>query len=117
MNWRRASVGAVLAMIATLVVSPHPAGQGRSFSAIRATAANIDALRDWDVRVDGMARSGDLRRLDEHEDTLMPGRRHERLEQLYQGVPVWGGDIARQTDRGSTVSIFGSLYEGITVDS
>jgi thermolysin len=117
MNWRRASFGAVFALMTALVVAPHPAGQGRSFSAIRATAANIDALRDWDIRVDRMARSGDLRRLDEHEDTLMPGRRHERLEQLYQGVPVWGGDIARQTDRGSTVSIFGSLYEGITVDS
>jgi thermolysin len=114
MNWRRASIG-VFALIAALVVSPHPAGQGRSFSAIRATAANPDALRDWDIRVDRMARSGDLRRLDEHEDTLMPGRRHERLEQLYQGVPVWGGDIARQTDRGSTVSIFGSLYEGISI--
>ena len=115
MNWRRASIGAVLAMTATLVVSPHPAGQGPSFSAIRATAANIDALRDWDIRVDRMARSGDLRRRDEHEDTIMPGRRHERLEQRYQGVPVWGGDIARQTDRGTTVSIFGSLYEGIDI--
>ncbi len=115
MNWRRASVGAVLAMIATLVVSPHPAGQGRSFSAIRATAANIDALREWDTRVDRMARSGDLRRREEHEDTVMPGRRHERLEQLYQGVPVWGGDIARQTDGGSTISIFGSLYEDIGI--
>ena len=115
MNWTRASIGAVLAITATLVLSPHPAGQGPSFSAIKATAANIDILREWDIRVDGMSRAGDLRRRDEHEDTVMPGRRHERLDQLYGGVPVWGGDIARQTDRGTTVSIFGSLYEGINI--
>jgi bacillolysin len=102
-------------MSATLVVSPHPAGQGRPISAVRATAANLDTLREWDVRVDRMARSGDLRRREEHADTVMPGRRHERLEQLYQGVPVWGGDIARQTDGGITISIFGSLYEDIDI--
>jgi Zn-dependent metalloprotease len=64
-----------------------------------------------------MLRSGDLRRRDDREDTLMPGRRHERLDQLFQGVLVWGGGITRQTDRGSTVSIFGSLYEGIGVST
>jgi Zn-dependent metalloprotease len=117
MDWRRASIGAIVALSTALVVSPHPAGQGRSFSAIRATAADIDTLREWDIRVDRMARSADLRRRDEHEDTVMPGRRHERLEQLYQGVPVWGGDIARQTERGSTISIFGSLYDGINIST
>jgi thermolysin len=115
MNWRRAFIGAVLATTVALVVAPHPAGQGRSVSAIKATAANVDVLREWDLRVDRMARAGDLRRRDEREDTLIPGRRHERLQQLYQGVPVWGGDIARQTDAGTTISIFGSLYEGIAI--
>src|SRR5262245_39868665 len=109
MKWGRVSIGAMLAVSAALVSSPHPAGQARSVSAIRATAANIEVLRQWDVRVDSLARSGELSRSDEHEDTLIPARRHERLRQVYQGVPVWGGDIARQTERGSTVSIFGSL--------
>src|ERR1700752_2332150 len=98
MKWRRVSIGAILAASAALVLSPHPAGQGRSVSVIRATAANIEVLRQWDVRVDGLARSGELSRGDEHEDTLMPTRRHERLRQLHQGVPIWGGDIARQTE-------------------
>jgi bacillolysin len=115
MKWRRVSLGAVLAVSAAFLSAPRPSGQGRAITAVRAMSADIDGLREWDVRVDRLTRSGELRRSDEHEDTLMPGRRHERLEQLYQGVPVWGGGIARQTDRGSTVSIFGSLYEDVDI--
>jgi bacillolysin len=48
----------------------------------------------------------------------VPGRTHERYAQLYRGVPVYGGDLARQVDdRGLTISIFGSLYEGIAIDT
>jgi Zn-dependent metalloprotease len=115
MTWRRAPIVAVPAVIAALAVSPQPAGQTRSFAAVSATTANLATLRDWDVRVDRMARAGDLRLHDEHQDTLMPGRRHERLEQLFQGIRVWGGDIARQTARGTTVSVFGTLYNGIDI--
>jgi Zn-dependent metalloprotease len=114
---RRVSIGAAIAVSAVFVVTPQPSGQSRLFSAITATSANVDVLRDWDTRTDRMLRAGDLRRGDEREDTLMPGRRHERLEQLFQGVPVWGGGLTRQTDRGSTVSIFGSLYESIDVST
>ena len=59
---RRVSIGAVIAVIAAFVVA-HPSGQSRTFSVIRATSANINALRDWDTRVDQMARAGDLRQI------------------------------------------------------
>jgi Zn-dependent metalloprotease len=117
MTLRRVSIGAVLAVGAVLVLAQHPSGQGRTVTAIRAMSANLDALRDWDGRVDRLARAGDLRRSDEHQDTIMSARHHERFAQIYQGVPVWGGDIARQTEQGSTVSIFGSLYEGIDIST
>ena len=35
----------------------------------------------------------------------------------YEGLPVYGADVMRQTDRGSTVSIFGILYSGIDVNT
>ena len=40
---------------------------------------------------------------------MLPGRVHERYDQEYRGVPVFGGGVARQLDAGQTVSVFGSL--------
>jgi len=116
MNRVRVITAGLLALGAVLVFSAGPAAQMRSL-AVAVGMESVDRLRDWDARVDQLSRSGDLRLREEHEDTLMPGRRHERLAQLYHGVPVWGGDVARQTERGVTVSIFGALYDGITIGS
>ena len=82
---------------------------------VRVTSANTDALRDWDIRIDRMARAGDLRLRDERDDTMLPRRHHQRFAQLHQGIPVWGGGLTRQTDRGITVSMFGSVYEDINI--
>jgi len=114
MKRARIAVAGLLALGAVLASSAGPAAQMRSL-AVAVGMESVDRLRDWDVRVDQLSRSGDLRLREEHDDTLMPGRHHERLAQLYHGVPVWGGDVARQTERGVTVSIFGSLYDGITI--
>ena len=78
-------------------------------------ATSFADLRSWDATVDGMVRDGDLLMRTTIDDTLMAGRVHERLEQYYKGVRVIGGDMARQTDGGLTVSLFGTLYEGIGV--
>ena len=75
-------------------------------------------LRAWDAQVDRMVRSGQLEVRLEREDTLMPGRKHVRLSQLVNGVPVYGADVARQIDeKGVTVSIFGTVYEGIDIST
>jgi bacillolysin len=81
-------------------------------------ATTIADLQDWDAEVTRLARNGSLqsRRLDP--DTLVAGRTHERYAQVYNGVPVYGGDIARQLDSsGQTISMFGTLYEGIALDT
>jgi thermolysin len=64
-----------------------------------------------------MERDGELRPSQVREDTLIPGRSHERLDQHYHGVRVFGGDVARQLDGGLLVSIFGNLYEGIALET
>lgn len=75
-------------------------------------------LRAWDAQVDRMIRNGDLQLRLDREDTLVPGRHHRRYAQAVNGVPVYGADIARQTDAdGVTVSIFGSVYGGIAVST
>jgi thermolysin len=79
-------------------------------------AGDLRVLRAWDSRVNSLLREGDLvlRRVDT--DTMIEGRQHERLDQVYQGVRVWGGELVRQIDNGQTVSVFGRLYDGIDMD-
>lgn len=78
---------------------------------------DVTTLREWDARIARMTRDGDLvsRRVDA--DALVPGREHERLDQMFEGVRVFGGELVRQLDRGQTVSVFGTLYAGIAVDA
>src|SRR5690242_13450146 len=78
-----------------------------------ATAAGAPDLRAWDATVDRMRRDDTLRLRQATADTMLPGRVIERLDQFYKGVPVYGGDVARQVDGGVTVSIFGTVYEDI----
>jgi hypothetical protein len=79
-------------------------------------ATDLPALRAWDTTLDRLLRAGDLIRVSRDDDTLLPGRTHERLRQFYQGVPVFGADVTRQLERGVTVSIFGVLRFDIDLD-
>jgi thermolysin len=81
------------------------------------SASAASELSGWDDRMAGMLREGALRVRQVREDTLLRGRTHERLTQLHRGVPVFGGELVRQTGpSGETVSVFGTIYEGIEVD-
>jgi thermolysin len=97
---------------AALAASPAAA----EAPARRMAAVTGQELRDWDARVDAMLRAGDLRVRRTQEDTLLPSRTHVRLTQLHRGVPVYGGELVRQTDGAATVSVFGTLYDGIDLD-
>ena len=101
--------GAVSSTQATAVVQT-----GRADIAV--TAANPAGLRQWNDRVNRMIQDGDLRVRQILEDTLIPGRTQERLSQYHEGLPVFGGDITRQTDGGLTLSIFGTAYTDIDLD-
>ena len=101
--------GAVSSTQATAVVQA-----GRADIAV--TAANPTGLRQWDDRVNRMIQGGALRVRQIREDTSISGRTHERLSQYHEGLPVFGGDITRQTDGGLTLSIFGTAYIDIDLD-
>jgi Zn-dependent metalloprotease len=105
---------AMIAVGAGFVLPQRPVGQSRSLI-IAATAADLKSLRDADRRVEQMTRTGELRLRDAREDLLLPGRTHERYDQFFGGVRVWGGDITRQTDHGLAVSLFGEIYDGFAL--
>jgi len=105
-----------LVMVAAWLCDLTPAVQGQEPRTSRVSAVAPGELRAWDTEVDRMQRDGSLELRLDREDTLIPGRRHRRFTQMVEGVPVYGGDIARQTDAaGLTISIFGTLYEGIAI--
>jgi len=82
----------------------------------RVGASSGTSLREWSGRVDRLLASGELAARLIRDDTMIPGRRHERLAQLHRGVPVFGGELVRQSDASSTLTVFGTLYEGIDLD-
>lgn len=59
---------------------------------------------------------GDLRLVDRRADLLVEGRVHERYQQMFGGVPVFGADVAVQRRSGQVVSMFGIVHDGLAVD-
>ena len=77
-------------------------------------AATAPAERDsWAARAEEMVRAGTLRPRRAQADTLVPGRIHTRLMQLHRGVPVLGAEVVVQEEAGRTISVLGTLFEGI----
>jgi thermolysin len=104
-------------LIVASTFSPPIRGQAVADRGRVAIAASTVAARAWTTRVDAMLRSGELRLRGRVDDTLMPGRVHERSDQYFRGVRVFGADLARQLRNGATESVFGTVYEGIDVDT
>lgn len=110
---RLMSVAASAAVIAAIAVldSPVLRGQsaasvehGKSFS-IHASGAALPAEMD---RINLMLRDGSLDIEASQTDTMIEGRIHERLKQVYEGVPVFGGQVVRhQSTVGRGTGVFG----------
>ena len=81
------------------------------------SATSVDELRQWDATLDAMTRTGELVVVSRQADRSLPGRTHEYLAQLHEGVRVHGGGVSRQLDQGVTVSLFGTLYADIDVET
>src|SRR5580765_1068174 len=86
------------------------AGAGRI---LRMSQDSNAATLAADRLVNAMLRTDDLRVRISSADTLIPGRRVEQLVQYYKGARVWGGDVARQLDGDTAISVFGTLYQDL----
>jgi Fungalysin/Thermolysin Propeptide Motif len=79
---------------------PVPAmAQGAAGARRLVAVSSAQSIRPADALVDSLQRSGELRVRQHRADALKAGREHDRLNQYYQGVRVFGGDVARQTER------------------
>ena len=94
---------------------PAPAGRLDRPKEIGARLASD--LRTWDGEVSRRLQAGELRLRRSESDALVAGRVHQRFDQYHRGVRVFGGEIVRQLDGAQTVSIFGTVYDGIDIDA
>lgn len=110
--------GVAVCLIALWSLVQPTYGQGPNASRARVAAGAQSAAerRAWTSRIDAMLRTGELRLRQTRDDPMVPGRTHERADQYYRGVRVFGADVTRQLRSGATESVFGTLYEGITID-
>lgn len=108
-------VASVIVTAAALFAVPTDRARAQARPSLIAATSDA-AIRAWDTAVDRMVRTGGLHVRHARADALRPGRTHERLDQYYKGVRVYGGDIARQTEGGVTLSIFGTVYDDIDLD-
>ena len=83
----------------------------------RIMASGAADLAPWAGRLQQMADAGLVRLAQSHDDPLVAGRRHQRFAQLHNGVPVWGGELVVQTASQGLVSVFGTFYQGIDLDT
>ena len=102
-----------VAVPATGIAGQEPAGR----RAITVTETRISELRGTDELVDALLRNDELRLASRTPDRYLPARVREGLMQYHEGVRVLGGGLSRQLAGGVTVSIFGTLHEGIDVDT
>jgi bacillolysin len=106
-------------LAATVLVMALSSAVGRVQEPARVlsiAADTIGEVRQWDPLVNRLTSARALAVRSVYDDPQVPGRRHEGLVQYFSGLPVYGADLTRQTDRGVTVSIFGTIYEGIDVN-
>jgi len=75
------------------------------------------ALAEWDARVTRMLQSGQLRLRETAADASIRGRTYQRLTQIYNGVPVFGGDLTRSLQGRRPVAVYGALYGDVDVET
>jgi bacillolysin len=110
------AAGTVFVWVIVQTVLPLPA-IAQTGGAKRLAVTASGNMRPADALVDSLERSGELRLRQHRTDSLKAGREHDHLDQYYKGVRVFGGDVARQTERGVTVSLFGTIYDDIDLDT
>jgi thermolysin len=94
-----------------------PAAAQRLTPGLAVAPQSVAQIREWGVRLERMARDGELRLRQRREDTLIEGRTHERADQYHRGVRVFGADVARQFQGGQLISVFGTVYPEIRAET
>ena len=115
--WLSTSVSALMAGLVALTAQDQ-SPQLAATTHLSVGSVQTSELREWDAQIDRLLRAGDLVRRSVRDDTVTrDGRFHERYDQYFNGVRVFGGQVVRQQHRGETRSLHGTLHGGVTLDT
>lgn len=107
------AIASALFFASSNVIGQAPIENGQSYG----LAAAGDTLMAALDHVDALMSSGTLDIVATHDDTMIAGRAVERLGQRHAGLPVFGGQVVRQMDGRSMVSVTGRLYDALDIDT
>ncbi len=100
---------AFVCIVSAMVAVGQGHGAAQQSTALHVRATRLADVRVWDAYVTRAERDGTLRRKRIDRDPMLPARTLERLQQYYDGVPIWGADVVRDSEQGVPISIFGEL--------
>ena len=110
------SAVAASALVWTVIDMPAPHAQSRgTVTTLRATESTPDELRRLVDDVRRLERDGAMEVSSAIDDQLLPGHRHERMQQYHLGLRVIGGSLVRQTANGVVTSLQGQIYDTAAV--
>ena len=115
------SLGTLVA-VAVLVQQPGhaqtaQAGNPADSRRITVTATTQDAVAESNSLITRMLQAGELTSRHVQDDPQIAGRQIQTLLQVYKGIPVEGGSVTLQRAGPTTVSVFGTLFNAISVDT
>ena len=110
-------LSAALVAVAVFLLWMDVGSAQQPSSMLRIAATTVNDLRTWDQYVTAGVRTGDLRVVSVEQDPSLPSRVVERMQQSYQGVPVFGAEIVRDSQSGVPQSIFGEVPQIFSMDT
>ena len=120
MNVLRVLGVAVVGALPALLVSPEAAQMtvthGTRIVIGQTSDDSSSDQRAMIALVERMIGRGDLRLVDRRRDLFVDGHIHDRYQQAYGSVPVFGADVAVQRRSAQVLSMFGIVYDGLAVD-
>jgi Zn-dependent metalloprotease len=110
--------------VAVLVLVQQPGhaqtsqvGDGTYSGRITLAAITLSAVAESNGLINRMVQAGELASVRVEADPQIAGRQIQTLQQVYKGIPVEGGSVTLQTAGPTTLSVFGTVFNRISLDT
>ena len=113
---------AIVIVVVVLLQQPGRAQIGQESNSadsrrITLSATTPGAIVESNSLIGRMMKAGELTSRQVQNDPQIRARQIQTLQQVYKGIPVEGGSVTLQRARQTTVSVFGTLFDAISVDT
>jgi thermolysin len=112
----------ILVAVALLVQQPDRAVRAQEANALDSrrityTATSQVAVIESNNRIARMLQARELTSVRIQDDPQIRNRQIQTLQQMYKGIPVEGGSVIVQKAGSATISVLGTLYSDIAIDT